>query len=130
MPDPIFDPIFDIVQSKVFLVAFLPCLCRNSYMASYRIDVTEEAKIDLSHYTAFERKLVVSEIREQLTHEPLVETKNRKSLRDTPIASWELRIGKYRVFYEVNEPAQMVSIVSVGHKEHNILLIGGKEGQI
>jgi mRNA-degrading endonuclease RelE of RelBE toxin-antitoxin system len=78
-------------------------------MASYRIDVTEEAKIDFSHYTAFERKLVVSEVREQLTHEPLVETKNRKSLRDNPIASWELRIGKYRVFYEVNEPAQMVS---------------------
>ena len=99
-------------------------------MASYRIDVTEEAKIDLSHYTAFERKLVVSEIREQLTHEPLVETKNRKSLRDNPIASWELRIGKYRVFYEVNEPAKMVSIVSVGHKEHNIVFIGGKKVQI
>jgi len=60
----------------------------------------------------------------------LVETKNRKSLRDNPIAPWELRIGKYRVFYEVNEPGQMVSIVSVGHKEHNVLLIGGKEVQI
>jgi mRNA-degrading endonuclease RelE of RelBE toxin-antitoxin system len=60
----------------------------------------------------------------------LVETKNRKSLRDNPIAPWELRVGKYRVFYEVNEPRQMVSIVSVGHKEHNVLLIGGKEVQI
>ena len=46
-------------------------------MESYRIDVTEEAKLDLSHYTAFERKLVVSQIREQLTQEPLIETKNR-----------------------------------------------------
>lgn len=99
-------------------------------MASYRIEVTEEAKIDLSHYTAFERKLIVSEIREQLTDRPLVETKNRKSLRDNPIASWELRIGKYRVFYEVNDPAKMVSVVSVGHKEHNILLIRDKEVQI
>ena len=99
-------------------------------MASYRIEVTEDAKVDLSYYTAFERKLIASEIREQLTQQPLVETKNRKSLRDTPIASWELRIGKCRVFYEVNEPAQMVSIVSVGHKEHNILFIGGKEVQI
>ena len=73
---------------------------------------------------------MVSEIREQLTHDPLVETKNRKSLRDNPVASWELLIGKYRVFYEVNEPAQRVSIVSVGHKDPNILFIGGKEVQI
>ena len=99
-------------------------------MASYRIDVTEEAQIDLSYYTAFERKLVVSEIREQLSNQPLLETKNRKSLRDNPIAAWELRIGKYRIFYEVNEPAQSVSIVSVGHKEHNVLFIRGKEVQI
>ena len=99
-------------------------------MASYRIEVTEDAKVDLSHYSAFERKLIVSEIREQLTHQPLVETKNRKSLRDNPIASWELRIGKFRVFYEVNEPVEMVSIVSVGHKVHNILLIRGKEVQL
>jgi mRNA-degrading endonuclease RelE of RelBE toxin-antitoxin system len=99
-------------------------------MASYRIEVTEEAKIDLSHYTAFERKVIVSGIREQLTQRPAVETKNRKWLRDNPIASWELRIGKYRVFYEVNDPAQMVSIVSVGHKEHNVLLIGGKRVHI
>ena len=99
-------------------------------MASYRIDVTEEAQIDLSYYTAFERKLVVSEIREQLSNQPLLETKNRKSLRDNPIAAWELRIGKYRIFYEVNEPPQSVSIVSVGHKEHNVLFIRGKEVQI
>lgn len=99
-------------------------------MASYGIDVTEDAKIDLSYYTVFERKLVISEIREQLTHQPLLETKNRKALRDNPIASWELRVGKYRIFYEVNEPAQSVSIVSVGHKEHNVLFIRGKEVQI
>jgi mRNA-degrading endonuclease RelE of RelBE toxin-antitoxin system len=99
-------------------------------MASYRISVTEEAKLDLALYTVFERKLVVSQIREQLAHEPLIETKNRKPLRENPIASWELRIGKFRVFYEVNEPAQMVSVVSVGHKEHNILFIRGKEAPI
>ena len=99
-------------------------------MASYRINVTEEAKADLSHYNVFERKLVVSEIRKQLTNEPLIETKNRKSLRDNPIAAWELRIDKYRVFYEVKEAAGMVSIVSVGHKEHNVLFVRGKELEI
>jgi mRNA-degrading endonuclease RelE of RelBE toxin-antitoxin system len=99
-------------------------------MASYQIEVTEEAKGDLSYYTAFERKIIVSEIREQLTHQPLVETKNRKPLRDNPLASWELRVGKYRVFYEVNETSSTVSIVSIGHKEHNVFLIRGKEVQL
>ena len=99
-------------------------------MESFRIDVTEETKVDLSYYTAFERKIIVSEIREQLTHQPHVETKNRKPLRDNPLASWELRVGKYRVFYEVDETARAVSIVSIGHKEHNVLWIRGKEVQL
>ncbi len=99
-------------------------------MANFQIDVTEEAKGDLSYYTAFERKIMVSEIREQLTHQPHVETKNRKPLRDNPVASWELRVGKYRVFYEVDETARTVSVVSVGHKEHNVLWIRGKEVQL
>jgi mRNA-degrading endonuclease RelE of RelBE toxin-antitoxin system len=99
-------------------------------MASYRIEVSEEAKGDLFYYTAFERKIIVSEIRKQLTHQPHIETKNRKPLRDNPIASWELRVGKYRVFYEVDDPVSTVSVVSVGHKEHNVLLIRGKEVQL
>jgi mRNA-degrading endonuclease RelE of RelBE toxin-antitoxin system len=99
-------------------------------MANFQIVVTEEAKEDLSYYTAFERKIMVSEIREQLTHRPHEETKNRKPLRDNPFASWELRVGKYRVFYEVDETARTVSVVSDGHKERNVLWIRGKEVQL
>lgn len=96
-------------------------------MAEYQLEVTEEAKVDLSSYTAFERKIITTEIRAQLTYQPLVETKNRKPLRDNPIASWELRAGRYRIFYEVAEPARMVTVVFVGHKEHNVLYVRGKE---
>jgi mRNA interferase RelE/StbE len=67
-------------------------------MAEFRIDFTEEAKLDLFHYPALERRLITSEIRIQLSHQPLVATKNRKRLRTNPVASWELRIGKFRVF--------------------------------
>lgn len=96
----------------------------------YQIEVTEEARTDLNYYSVFERKIITSEIRVQLTNEPLVETKNRKLLRDNSISSWELRAGKYRVFYDVNRIALKVTIVAVGHKEHNVLLIRGKEVQI
>ena len=99
-------------------------------MAKYQIEVTEEAKTDLNYYGVFERKIITSGIRVQLEHEPSLETKNRKLLRDNPISSWELRVGKYRVFYEVNEVRQNVTVVAVGHKEHNVLLVRGKEVQI
>ncbi len=99
-------------------------------MPSYKIEVTEEAKTDLAYYTAFERKIMVSQIHHQLSEEPMVETKNRKPLRDNPVASWELRVGKFRVFYEVDDPARLIVVVSVGHKEHNVLIIRGKAVQI
>jgi mRNA-degrading endonuclease RelE of RelBE toxin-antitoxin system len=96
-------------------------------MAEYRVEVTEEARADLNHYPAFERKTITTAIREQLTHQPLVETRNRKPLRENPVAPWELRAGKFRVLYEVDECALVVTIVGVGHKEHGLLFIQGKE---
>ena len=96
-------------------------------MAEFRIDLTEDAKLDLFHYPVFERKLITLEIRIQLSHQPLVATKNRKRLRTNPVASWELRVGKFRVFYEAEERSRQVTIVAVGHKEHEMLLVRGQE---
>ena len=94
-------------------------------MEEYQIEFTEDAKDDLFFYRAHERKRIVSHIRIQLAYQPLEETKNKKKLRDYPSGSWEIRIGKFRVFYEVTEST--VSILAVGHKKHNVLLIRGRE---
>ncbi|MEN8219624.1 MAG: type II toxin-antitoxin system RelE/ParE family toxin [Pseudomonadota bacterium] len=99
-------------------------------MSSYTIEWTENAKVDLSFFTAFERKIIVTRLKEQLLYEPLKETKNRKKLRDNPIASYELRIGRYRVFYDVVGDTITINIVSVGKKEHNVLYIRDKEVKI
>lgn len=96
-------------------------------MASYSIELTEEAKEDLLYYTAFVRKIIVSGIREQLSDQPDLETKNRKPLRENKLAPWEVRIGEYRVFYKFDETTKTVTVVSAGHKEHTVLLIRGKE---
>jgi mRNA-degrading endonuclease RelE of RelBE toxin-antitoxin system len=96
-------------------------------MSAYSIEVTQDAREDLSYYSAAERKTIAAAIRQQLTVEPLTETRNRKRLRDNPIAALELRIDRHRVFYEVDEAALTVTIVSVGHKIHNTLYIRGKE---
>ena len=95
-------------------------------MPSYILDMTEDANEDLSHYRVFERKLITDEIVIQLVDQPDVETLNRKHLRDNPIARWELKVGKFRVFYEIDADGQIVTVVSVGHKEHNVLYIRGK----
>ena len=99
-------------------------------MATYRIEMTEDAKIDLSGYTVFERKLIVSESRDQLSHQPSVITRNRKALRDNPIARWELRVDRFRIFYEVDEENETVIIVAIGHKDHEEALIRGKKVQL
>jgi mRNA interferase RelE/StbE len=57
---------------------------------------------------------------------PLKETPNRKALRPNPLASWELRIGNLRVFYEpeIVETVKKIRILAVGRKEGNKLFIG------
>jgi mRNA-degrading endonuclease RelE of RelBE toxin-antitoxin system len=96
-------------------------------MSTYTVEFTAEAREDLSYYSAFERKTILAGIRAQLTEEPDLETRNRKQLRENPLATWELRIGNYRVFYEVDSPTDQVTIASIGHKIHNILYIRGTE---
>jgi mRNA-degrading endonuclease RelE of RelBE toxin-antitoxin system len=74
-----------------------------------------------------EQRYVVSWIEQQLSLEPVVPTRRRKPLRPNALATWELRLGAFRVFYEVDPQDMIVWIKAVGRKEHNCLLIRGKE---
>ncbi len=101
----------------------------------YAIAYTEEALADLEYLRKAERQLVLDEIDRQLTYEPTVETNNRKRLRPNQLAEWELRIGKYRVFYDVieqddTEVVKVVKIEAVGFKERNKLFIRGEEFEL
>ncbi|OQX28320.1 MAG: hypothetical protein BWK80_00910 [Desulfobacteraceae bacterium IS3] len=96
----------------------------------YKIEITEDVKTDLSWFKAQERKEILTGIKEQLLHEPMKETRNRKKLRDNSVAPWELRLGKYRIFYQVDNDIVTVVVISVGMKKHNILYIRGKEIKI
>lgn len=57
-----------------------------------------------------------------LTHEPAVETRNRKQLVNLvpPFEAippvWELRIREYRVFYDVSEQQRTVYVRAVRRK--------------
>ena len=92
----------------------------------YRIAVTESAKGDIAYFDAPEQRFIVAGIIAHLKTDAEVRTRRKKPLRPNPLAPWELRVARYRVFYSV-EPESTVKIVAVGHKEHNDLLIRGKK---
>lgn len=91
----------------------------------YRIEYVQTAIDHLRYLTARERSIVLTGVEQQLTHEPTVETRNRKQMRANPLASWELRLGDLRVYYDVEEKLeQLVKIAAVGIKDGNEVIIG------
>jgi hypothetical protein len=52
-------------------------------------------------FKRFEQWVIVDAARRYLGNDADVENQHRKKLRANPVASWELRFGKYRVFYEL-----------------------------
>jgi mRNA-degrading endonuclease RelE of RelBE toxin-antitoxin system len=105
----------------------------------YEIEFAESVRSQLDALTANQRRTVVQAIEEQLLHEPLKETRNRKLLRPNPVAPWELRVGQFRVFYDVlpHDPNLMppevegvVQVLAIGRKTGNDLWIGGKKVQL
>ncbi|MFM7571796.1 MAG: type II toxin-antitoxin system RelE family toxin [Snowella sp.] len=91
-------------------------------MTIYAIEVTDLAIEELSNIRAFERRPILEAIRQQLTYEPTVITRNRKLLESLipnfesvpPI--WELRVGEYRIFYDVDKAEKIVYIRAIRRK--------------
>ncbi|MCB0168820.1 MAG: type II toxin-antitoxin system RelE/ParE family toxin [Anaerolineae bacterium] len=96
----------------------------------YEIEFTPEAIEDLKSFRKFEQQIIISNIETQLKHEPTVEIQNRFQIRPNDVAEWELRIGKYRVFYNVELDVQIVSIEAVGFKRGNQLFVRGKRREL
>lgn len=94
----------------------------------YRIEYSPAAEEHLRVLTARQRAIVFDTVDEQLAHEPGVETRNRKPMRPNPLAPWELRMGELRVYYDIEEkPENVVTVVAVGVKDRDRVVIGGKE---
>ncbi|HUK83982.1 MAG TPA: type II toxin-antitoxin system RelE/ParE family toxin [Verrucomicrobiae bacterium] len=95
---------------------------------AYRIEYSPDSEDHLRALTARQQAMVLDAVDEQLTHQPHIETKNRKPMRPNPVAPWELRVGKLRVYYDfTDEPKRVVYIRAVGIKERNKVNIGGEE---
>ncbi len=96
----------------------------------FDIVFTLEAIADLHSFLKKERRHLVDEIESQLSHELKVETRNRKKLRPNQVAEWEIRIGKFRVFFDIDNENKRVKIEAVGYKKGNRLYIRGEEYEL
>jgi mRNA-degrading endonuclease RelE of RelBE toxin-antitoxin system len=65
----------------------------------FQVILTPSAEADLDYFKRFEQRVIVDAARRYLRNDADVESQHRKKLRANPMAPWELRFGKYRVFY-------------------------------
>lgn len=88
----------------------------------YRIEYAEGVAGDLASLRTYDRKQILDQLEEQLKYEPTKKTRNRKPLPGLippweyiePV--WELRLGAYRVFYDVDEKTSLVKIRAIRYK--------------
>ena len=94
----------------------------------FNITFTSGASRDLEHFRAFEQRIIVGAIKSHLLTEAGSQSRKRKPLRPNELATWELRIGAFRVFHDID--GDDVKIIAVGVKAHNELYIRGKKVEL
>lgn len=93
----------------------------------YDIDFTSDAIEDLQSLRKHEQNTVIDGIEQQLRYEPTTETRNRKRMRPNVIAEWELRIGDFRVLYNVDGQVRIVEVQRIGEKRGNAFFFRGRK---
>ncbi len=84
---------------------------------AFAIRYDRVAVAELKALRSADRASITTTIREQLTHAPTTRTQRKKQIvRETGERVWQLRIGEYRVFYDVEEVRRAVVIRRVLYK--------------
>jgi mRNA-degrading endonuclease RelE of RelBE toxin-antitoxin system len=75
------------------------------------------ALAELKGLRGTERASITREIRKQLAREPRTSTGRKKEIvRETGESVWQLRVGEYRIFYDVDEIRREVLVRRVLYK--------------
>jgi mRNA-degrading endonuclease RelE of RelBE toxin-antitoxin system len=93
----------------------------------YSVKITREAKTQLLKFSVAQQRIIADGIAARLRDQPAVSTNAVKPLRPNPFAGYELRLGDFRVLYNVDDDDFEVTIVAVGRKLGNKLIVEGKE---
>ena len=96
----------------------------------FRIELTPEAVDDLRILRKFDQQQIITAIESQLADQATQQTRNRKRLRPNQLAEWELCVGDFCVFYDVDPEAAVVRIEAVGYKRGSNLFVHGQEYEL
>ena len=90
----------------------------------YEIRYSNEAVDQLKKLRAFDRTAILNQIEQVLSVNPMIVSKARiKQLREPAPTQYRLRVGEFRVFYDVAEA--VVLIIQVLSKQDSIGFLGG-----
>ena len=96
---------------------------------AYRIEVAPTADDDLAGMKAFHRIEVLDAIEEHLTYTPTSVSRSRiKRLRLLDSPAYRLRVGDYRVYYDVDETSSTVMVLRILSKAASLNYLQGKGG--
>ena len=88
----------------------------------YAIRYGESLPDEFADLRAKDRTRILYAIDVQLLHEPNRQSRNRKLLEglvppwEHAGPTWELRVGEYRVFYDLDETEKVVNVRAIRHK--------------
>ncbi|MGD0898499.1 MAG: type II toxin-antitoxin system RelE/ParE family toxin [Thermoguttaceae bacterium] len=87
-------------------------------MPRYDVDLKPSAVADLDELRKFDAAQIADAMEECLTNEPARESRSRiKRLRGLASPDYRLRVGDYRVFYNIDDEAHRVDVLRVMHKD-------------
>ena len=90
----------------------------------YEIRYSNEAVEQLKKLRVFDRTAILDQIEQVLSVNPIIVSKSRiKRLSEPAPTQYRLRVGEFRVFYDVEEEA--VLIIQVLSKQDSIDYLGG-----
>jgi len=93
---------------------------------AFRIVFAEEAADDLRRLSAFYRAVIREAIEQHLRHQPAMVSKSRiKRLEDIDSPQYRLRVGDFRVFYDIlGDDVVVLNIIS---KEESVQWLRDRE---
>ena len=91
-------------------------------MAKFTVELASSAREELRSMRPFDRQAVLEKVRQVLTSQPDVETRNCKALHGLKVP-WdqvgdtrELKVDEYRVFFEIELGINNVVVKAIRHK--------------
>lgn len=79
---------------------------------SYALEILRSAKKQLAHVDRQEQPRVFEAIRD-LANEPHPTGSKKLAGRD----AWRIRVGTYRVIYEIHDERLLILVVTIGHRK-------------